>query len=55
MTVKACANDEALLRKEDCVQDPKMFLENFKNIFCFQDEDFVCLTYTMWVCKRGSI
>ena len=39
--LKAGANEETLLQKQNCVQDAK----KLKNIFCFQDTDFVSSAY----------
>ena len=35
--------------------EAKMVLKNLKNIYCFQDADFVSSTYVSWRCKRGNI
>ena len=40
-------------RKQGNIVAQKMFLENFKSIFCFQDAGFVSLTYVAWGHKRG--
>ena len=41
--LEASANEGTLLRKQNCVQDAKMFLKNLKSILCFQDANFVSL------------
>ena len=40
MTVKACANDEALLQKEDCVQDSKNVFGKFQKHFLLSRRRF---------------
>ena len=46
--VKAGANEEVLLQKQNCTQRGKTFLEKLRSIFCFQNRDLVfstCVAY----------
>ena len=46
---KHCRGGKILARTQN------IFLENFKNIFSFEDADFVSSTYVAWGRKRLSL
>ena len=55
LRLKAGANKETFLLKQNCIQDAKNVFEDFKNIFCFQVRRFCVFNICCVGLQRGNI